>query len=149
MLFTVKKIIAYGVFSFAGVLLWANDSLLDNAVIGVEIPHFDEEGRLNWRLQAKEVLPAGENQYEAKDPILRTIAGFGRITDATTSEGVFNVRQGKARGQDTLMVQGDGSLPRAKIGCGRKKRRTEFIKWLFVRMAWSPFQQRKSLCSHP
>ena len=108
MLFTVKKIIAYGVFPFAGVLLWANDSLLDNAVIGVEIPHFDEEGRLNWRLQAKEVLPAGENQYEAKDPILRTIAGFGRITDATTSEGVFNVRQGKARGQDTLMVRGDG-----------------------------------------
>jgi hypothetical protein len=25
MLFTVKKIIAYGVFPFAGVLLWAND----------------------------------------------------------------------------------------------------------------------------
>ena len=108
MLFTVKKIIAYAVFASAGFFLWGNDSLRDNAVIGVEIPHFDEEGRLNWRLQAKEVLPAGENQYEAKDPILRTIAGFGRIMDATTTEGVFNVQQGMARGQDTLRVRGDG-----------------------------------------
>ena len=141
MLFTVEKIIVYAFFVFAGFFLLGNDTLRDNAVIGVEIPHFDGEGRLNWRLKAKEVLPAGENEYEAKDPILRTVAGFGRITDATTTEGVFNVQQGMASGHDTLRVQGDGFLPRAKIGCGRKKLRMEFIKWLFVRMVWSPFHQ--------
>ena len=108
MLFTVEKIIVYAFFVFAGFFLLGNDTLRDNAVIGVEIPHFDGEGRLNWRLKAKEVLPAGENEYEAKDPILRTVAGFGGITDATTTEGVFNVQQGMASGHDTLRVQGDG-----------------------------------------
>ena len=137
----VQKIIFSGFCLLSAFSLWANDPLLDNSVLSVEIPRFDEEGRLSWRLQAKEVLPAGQNQYQAKDPVLRTIAGFGRITDARTSEGVFDVKEGKPVARTLLRVRGEGFLAQGEDWFWQEKPRRAFIRWPSGRR--DPFPSRK------
>ena len=140
----VQKIIFSGFCLLSAFSLWANDPLLDNSVLSVEIPRFDEEGRLSWRLQAKEVLPAGQNQYQAKDPVLRTIAGFGRITDARTSEGVFDVKEGKASGKDTLRVRGEGFLAQGEDWFWQEKAEEGFHKMAFRKEGSVSFSEVES-----
>ena len=78
------------------------------------VPGFDKEGRLAWELRATEVAPRPDELYETVKPYLKFFDKSGVRMEAKSSSGLFHLRNGFARGDDFLSVQGSGFSARGK-----------------------------------
>ena len=78
------------------------------------VPGFDKGGRLAWELRATEVAPRPDELYETVKPYLKFFDKSGVRMEAKSSSGLFHLRNGFARGDDFLSVQGSGFSARGK-----------------------------------
>ena len=78
------------------------------------VPGFDKEGRLSWELRAIEVAPRSDKLYETLKPYLKFFDKSGVRMEAKSSSGVFNLKNGFARGDDYLSVKSSGFFARGK-----------------------------------
>lgn len=87
-------------------------SLLANSdpegAVEVRIPTYDHNGRISWELEAEEVDVVGQSIYSAKNPKMFILENQKPSTIAKTSSGIFNIGEGMARGDENLLVEGEG-----------------------------------------
>jgi hypothetical protein len=74
----------------------------------VRIPAYDDQGRLHWELQAKEVEVLGNKKYNAKQPVMRFLERNRPVSQAYSASGTFDLGLGSAFGKDRLVVDGEG-----------------------------------------
>jgi len=79
-----------------------------NGAFEVRIPTYDQEGRINWELQAKEVDTIDDGVYSAKKPKMFILENSKPATIATSDSGTFNIGKGSANGSDYMVVEGEG-----------------------------------------
>ena len=91
-------------------ILTSKPSSVRNALV----PGFDKEGRLSWELRAIEVAPRSDKLYETLKPYLKFFDKSGVRMEAKSSSGVFNLKNGFARGDDYLSVKSSGFFARGK-----------------------------------
>ena len=90
------------------------DAKHPSSVRNALVPGFDKEGRLAWELRATEVAPRPDELYETVKPYLKFFDKSGVRMEAKSSSGLFHLRNGFARGDDFLSVQGSGFSARGK-----------------------------------
>jgi len=98
-------------FLFLAGSLLARETNSTSAIHGafdVRIPTYDQEGRINWELQAKEVDTVKEGIYLAKEPRIFLLDEQRPATIARSNSGVFDTEKGVANGSEYLLVEGEG-----------------------------------------
>jgi lipopolysaccharide export system protein LptA len=76
--------------------------------LDVVIPSYDSEGRILWELRALSVEPIGDDQFLAREPVLEMLNDQNDSSIAQSDRGVFDLAKGRARGENTMKVTGDG-----------------------------------------
>ena len=94
-------------------LVWA-DSHQRAGALKVTIPSFGPSGEVIWRLKAEEVTPLDQSQYHVLSPNLITISQNSFLTDAWSKEGLFDIKNGIAKGNSILEVKGIGFQAKGK-----------------------------------
>jgi lipopolysaccharide export system protein LptA len=96
-------------------IVFSSTSLLGNdnkergvAALDVVIPSYDSEGRIQWELRALSVEPIGDDRFLAREPVLEMLNEQNDSSFAQSDRGVFDLAQGRARGENTMKVTGDG-----------------------------------------
>lgn len=85
-----------------------NSTSAINGALDVRIPTYDQEGRINWELRAKEVDAVQEGVYLAKEPMIFLLEDQKPATIARSNYGLFNTQKGVANGSGYLLVEGEG-----------------------------------------
>ena len=81
---------------------------------GVTVPKYDENGEIIWTLRAQEVSPQKDNSYFVIKPLLKTLGQDDSPTNASAQQGMFFLNEGRALGEKTIKIDGDGFLVRGE-----------------------------------
>ena len=149
MLFTVKKIIAYGVFPFAGVLLWANDSSLIMQSLGwrflIWTKRVDSTGGCRQRRFCRRVKINMRPRIRSSG----RLPGSGESRMPQPAKAFLMFGRARPGPRHAYGTRGRFLCPEAEDWMWQEKAEDGVHKMAFRKDGWSPFQQRKSLCSHP
>jgi lipopolysaccharide export system protein LptA len=82
--------------------------------VDVTIPKFSPDGNIIWTLEAKQVTPSDSSTYDVQAPNLKMRSSANRLSNAKSASGMFDMSKGRAWGDSTLEVTGDGYVAKGK-----------------------------------
>ena len=91
-------------------LINAQTALGDSLKLGAEgvtVPKFGEDGKIKWTLRAQEVSPRADNSYLVIQPLLKTLGEYNSPTTASAVQGIFFLKEGRARGKESIEIEGE------------------------------------------
>lgn len=92
----------------------ASGNLSGTGAVDVTIPRYGPAGNILWTLKAEQVTPSDSSTYDVTAPNLNMRNSANGLSHAKSEFGIFDINHGKAWGETTLEVRGDGYLAKGK-----------------------------------